>query len=614
MENERQKNHYKIISPEITVNKIKAILKTIDIEVEEDWLPISSIETNSLRLQIKGSSIGTNGKGVSREYARASAYAEFMERLQNSWLTRYYFRGNKNNIYHSYDEKKFTIEDVIRMDNEFIKMILVQRNTNNLSDKEKFNVFKKLHKVEARLTGDDNNFIMLPFYCVRKRSVEYLPYNLYTSYYGSNGMCAGNSPEEALIQGFSEIMERYVGKLIITNKYTLPDIPDEYVAKFPYVYKMYMELKKIDGYTVMLKDGSLMGKYPVAVLIIIQKNTGFYGMKLGSHPDFGVAMERTFTEAAQGGDITEYVGKSVLNFGNNIVMNDVNISNMFKTGKGQLPFELLLDKPSFDFVEMPDVSEDSDTVMLNRLIETFVADGKDIFIRNVSYTGFPSFQVIIPTVSEMSEMTDRRFEYLEAKLFCEELLNYPNLITEKNCKTLIRVLEHYSTSLLDNSFRSLYGKFTNFNLPADETGFGWLYLVCMCHVYLGDYKSALNRLNFMISMMKSNKGYNLENIVYYQALEHYFHGMAVVGDHSCIISYLNLFYEDSIISRINELFIEPEQVIVKQYPIHDYRDIENCKEKKCCDNHAYCEVIEKVKKLQMSNSIDQIDIGSMINF
>ena len=41
------------------------------------------------------------------------------------------------------------------------------------------------------------------------------------------------------------------------------------------------------------------GKYPVAALIILEKNTGKYGIKLGCHPDFGVAMERTFTEAAQ---------------------------------------------------------------------------------------------------------------------------------------------------------------------------------------------------------------------------------------------------------------------------------------------------------------------------
>lgn len=36
--------------------------------------------------------IGTNGKGGSYQYALASGYAEFMERLQNGIL----FRGYKN--------------------------------------------------------------------------------------------------------------------------------------------------------------------------------------------------------------------------------------------------------------------------------------------------------------------------------------------------------------------------------------------------------------------------------------------------------------------------------------------------------------------------------------
>ena len=46
-------------------------------------------------------------------------------------------------------------------------------------------------------------------------------------------MCAGNSPEEALVQGLSEIIERVVQRRIFTEKPALPDVPEEYIQQFP---------------------------------------------------------------------------------------------------------------------------------------------------------------------------------------------------------------------------------------------------------------------------------------------------------------------------------------------------------------------------------------------
>lgn len=48
---------------------------------------------------------------------------------------------------------------------------------------------------------------------------------------------------------------------------------------------MYSKLKENDRYEYILKDCSFGGKYPVAALIILEKNTGKYGIKLGCHPD-----------------------------------------------------------------------------------------------------------------------------------------------------------------------------------------------------------------------------------------------------------------------------------------------------------------------------------------
>lgn len=65
---------------------LKSILERLNVEIDEIWQDESSIGTYALRVVFKGTNIGTNGKGVSREYALASAYAEFFERYQNDLL------------------------------------------------------------------------------------------------------------------------------------------------------------------------------------------------------------------------------------------------------------------------------------------------------------------------------------------------------------------------------------------------------------------------------------------------------------------------------------------------------------------------------------------------
>lgn len=75
---EIQLMHYKQKTPEETVQFLQDILKNMKVEVTETWQERSSIGTYALRLDFRGTKIGANGKGVSKAYAKASAYAEFL--------------------------------------------------------------------------------------------------------------------------------------------------------------------------------------------------------------------------------------------------------------------------------------------------------------------------------------------------------------------------------------------------------------------------------------------------------------------------------------------------------------------------------------------------------
>ena len=75
--------YYKDSSPDDTFKRIYDSLNKIGVIVEEKWIDSGITDIFSLRINISGTSIGTNGKGTTKEYARASAYAEMIERLSN---------------------------------------------------------------------------------------------------------------------------------------------------------------------------------------------------------------------------------------------------------------------------------------------------------------------------------------------------------------------------------------------------------------------------------------------------------------------------------------------------------------------------------------------------
>ena len=121
-----QEMRYKETSPDKTVKRIKEILKNSGVEVEENWAKKSCVGTYSLRLCVKGTNIGQNGKGMTKEFAMASAYAEFLERYQNGVLV---FRQEKPNkelpFVYSADEKNLTIQELVDQNDSFINQVFI---------------------------------------------------------------------------------------------------------------------------------------------------------------------------------------------------------------------------------------------------------------------------------------------------------------------------------------------------------------------------------------------------------------------------------------------------------------------------------------------------------
>lgn len=552
-----EQQHYKDVTPEKTVDKLCRILHDCGIEITENWMKESSINTHSLRVTISGTEIGTNGKGVSRAYARASAYAEFFERFQNGVLCQYLEKG-----YTAFsianDEKEMTIEELLENNNPFLDYYFRIRNLQSASKSNKALAYRKVNP-----TDSNDRYVALPFYDVKSNKTIYLPFFTYIAIYGSNGMCAGNSPEEAIVQGLSEIFERVAQKRILIEKPSLPSIPDDFVKRYPYVYEMYQKARSNTRFNVSLLDCSFGGEYPVAALLVIEKNTGRYGLKLGCHPDMGIAMERTFTEICQGYDIFEYsVSRSWLDFSNNNVDSQQNVMNSYKTGYAQYPFELFSNKPTYEFTEMADVSQLSNAELAKKWISS-IAENHDVLIRNVSYTGFPSFHIIIPGVSELADITDYDLRMQNTRAYVCKLLKEPRLIENDDLKYITATLRVYSRSVLENTLDAYYPKDAVLNLPFSEISAD-MYLMAMCYVAQQDFVKAKESLLLMCNRAKeldiNEKIKSRLTAIYY-----YVSGRVVFDTHYEVIDYLRSFLDEEMLQYIDNLFENVQNAVVDQY-------------------------------------------------
>lgn len=550
--------HYKDRSPKDTVDKLINTLNSLGLEVEEDWMDASYVNTYSLRLTFKGTKLGTNGKGVTKDYARASAYAELFERYQNNLLAVRWSRLKKPfGFYDDKDEKLMTAEEIIEQGGAFLNEYFNMLGMKDASANDKTQKLLSIEKSDSVELGLNNLFVCLPFYSVRENKIYYLPTAVYTKLYGSNGMCAGNTPEEAIVQGIAEIFERVVQRRLFMESPCLPDIPDDYIAKFPYIDVMYRKLKAKPDYNVSLKDCSFGGKYPVAALFISEKNSGYYGIKLGCHPDYGIAMERTFTEAAQGNEIFDFSKRSRIDYYNKGIKNDTNIANSFKMGAGQYPYQLFGSKPTYAFTPVKDVSSMSNREILHYWIHEILEDGNDVLIRDVSSLDFPSYHLIIPGESEMypiskdfNETIEKRIRAHNTRFYTSKLLIEHQDINRDNVKYIISSLQFYNNGAMENTMES-YVRFSQ-GWPYAEIYCDLTFFLAMCYYLIEEYKNAL----IYIGKIKKAALHKLDQdeMVFLDALYFYIELRDISKTHGEALTALKAFYTEAVIFKLDKWF------------------------------------------------------------
>jgi len=597
---------YKDELPIRTINRIRSILGELGILTIETAWQNSVKGFYSVSVVIQNTSLTTNGKGTSYEYALASAYGELMERLQNQAAFRLGFDVSPRALqymkfYYAPDETCMTIDDIINSTEDW----LIRQLSRLPATADK----RALLKIWQSVSYEDipADFIALPYVNLSNDSISHIPIKMISKMYMSNGMCAGNTPEEAIVQGISEILERNVNKQVVKDKVVPPAIPRQYIARFPPINAMLSSLESSGNFHVIIKDCSLQQDFPVVGVICIDISDQSYFVRFGAHPIFEIAVERTLTELLQGQDIHRMMGVREFSYKNEVDRHPGNMMGILVNGSGVYPTEFFGGGYNDQFQGFINPPGAGNKELLKYLVDLLDKHGYDIFIRDVSYLGFPSFHVIIPGLSEIEEFDDVKSltdyaNYNKVK----RLIRNSGGFKGENSVEIIRLLGTINYSHEVSVLELL-------QLPIYGDKFPWYYgninLFMMALYYqTGDLVNAYVVFSKFLSDMKIG---STGPQVYQKCVRDYLGALSDPLRNKDMLSILEAFYPHDIVQGVITEFGDPERIMKDSWLLNCWQ-CEKCPYKDQCLYQSTEQVYRKLKEQYATHPLDQYNLNKIL--
>ena len=600
---------YKACDPSITIHRIRTILNNCGIFLMEKYHKVST-NFYSSRLIISGNNLeelykGTNGKGLTVLYSLASAYAEFMERIQNNYIFI------EDVIYVNFCEKyniRNNLKDTLAQQGLLLNFkfdptetYLSYRDLPNESQDNLKSIAIYNESVKHFIANLDNKQIFVPFFSLKEKEVEYLPIELLLFKTGSNGMCAGNTKREAIIQGLCEILERYAIKKIFQDEPILPTIPLEEFCDTE-IYDLIKELKRENQIAIYIKDCSFNFNVPIIGVLIIDYKKNSYAFNVGSATSPSVALQRCFTEIYQGDQYDKMLNK--IDFIHNPYkdkdmwnVKNAEMLSFVTRGNGKLPNSILMERDDCVAKRMNWNLNKSDEYDLDFIIREIERNGYQIYIRDVSFLGFPSFYIYVPGMSEVM------YPFPEDLMGEKYQIHIPeNLMYNLGNKSL----EEYDKiiNLLENSQTK---KITIFPYNVNENNvYDRKYLLALLYYRVSNYEKACKCLSDFVESL-DNSVLNVSyfccarDFIYYRSLN------KTIGE---IKKQLDIIYPKDLVQEVIADLIDEKKVF-------DYQDFCTCFNCDICNMKLDCKLVDvlkiqkKIQEAQIHNVIKQDNIAEL---
>ncbi len=280
-----RKNHTveieKAVSPRDTVRHVIDTLRSLDLELVRE---ITRIDSGRLGIPVFICSAGkdcniptpkTMGKGATPEQSEASALMEMVERFSHA----NYPRANNH--------RKATFKEVREETLPLEELVQVPGRGATVAEGE-LDAFADLP------------FAWVPAYSLTKKTDLLLPYEWFADVQGTNGLSAGNTMEETVLQGLCEVVERHVCAVINVSREPVPTI-DLNTVRDPVAGELLGKFAR-NNIQVMCKDFSLNTGIPTVAGIAFDP-ASFPNSEIvfcagtSTHPE--KALIRTLTEIQQ---------------------------------------------------------------------------------------------------------------------------------------------------------------------------------------------------------------------------------------------------------------------------------------------------------------------------
>lgn len=385
---------------EDSISRFQLKLQQLGFNIEEaSWLnPVPNVWSVHIR-DADCPLCFTNGKGATKKAALASALGEYFERLSTNYFFADFWLGEQianSEFVHYPNEKWFPLTD-----DDSLPEGILDTYLRDYYDPDSDLQGGQL--VDLQSSNDARGICTLPFTRQSDGKTIYIPMNIVANLYVSNGMSAGNTRNEARVQGLSEIFERYVKNRIITERISLPAIPQEILARYPQVVESVSTLEN-EGFPIFCFDASLGGQYPVICVVLFNPANGTCFASFGAHPDFGVALERTVTELLQGRGLKDLDVFTAPTFDDEEVGDQTNLETHFIDSSGLISWDLFKQDADYDFADWQfsgTTEEEFATLMA-----IFRAVGNDVYIADYEHLGVYACRILVPGMSDIYPVDD----------------------------------------------------------------------------------------------------------------------------------------------------------------------------------------------------------------
>ena len=236
------------------------------------------------------------GKGTTEAQAKASALCEAIERYS------IIYHGQDYNIWDAYKN----LENAIHP-NMCMNFSNAQYQSRNIANKSN----TKLYQTIPQAFNEEEKMAWTPVYSLTEHKFKYLPscfcfaqypiednQKIY-SYPDSNGCAAGNTLEEAMLQGFLELAERDAVAIWWYNRVKRPQVDLSSIQSI-YVEKIVQYFSQLDRSLWVLDiTNDLQIPCFVAISHVKSGKREEIMFGFGSHVDATIAIERSITELNQ---------------------------------------------------------------------------------------------------------------------------------------------------------------------------------------------------------------------------------------------------------------------------------------------------------------------------